>query len=133
MVDFGRDYFGIGMVGDVELFRGDNGRDGFGEYQVVEDRCFDRRLGRVRVRDIFLDVVVWPVERLVMDQYGNYYYGWHCVGGDGDVWSWCERVRTVEWKRGYELGCGWDVALKGLRARAEVALLSSLKFDGEMN
>ena len=123
MVNMDVGYDLIGCVDDGELFAGDNGRDRWSETQEVCDKLMERRLGKVDLRlwggGLLGDGErwVWPVERLRMDQYGNVYYGLHVVLCDGDVWSWCERVRTVEWKKGYELGDGWDVVVRRLRER----------------
>jgi hypothetical protein len=130
----------IGSVDDGELFAGDNGRDGFRDVQEGVGLLMERRVGRVDLRGFGGGLLgererwVWPVERLRRDQYGNVYYGLHVVLCDGDVWSWCERVRTVEWKRGYELWMGWDaVRVRLLERGLEACVWGQKEARARMN
>lgn len=103
-------YDDINMLDPNQIIAGHNGQDKYGKIQSVTALHIHRRLGRIELQDVFLSKgyrVFYPVEQLVEDQYENVYYMMHCVLADGEVHTYCDRVRTIEIKKNYELKYGW--------------------------
>lgn len=104
-------YDEINFVNPSEIIAGHNGQDKYGKVQEAVAVLVNRRLGRLVINHPFLsgdNRVFYPVERLIIDQYENVYYMMHCVLADGDVHTFCDRVRTFKEKKNYELDKGWD-------------------------